>query len=253
MKISIITATLNSETTMRDTIESVLRQTYNDIELIIEDGGSSDNTLEVCREYEPRFKGRMRIFSSPDSGIYEAMNRGLEAATGDVVGLLNSDDFYTSDDVLGTVVETFEKTGCDAVYGDAHYVHRTNIKKCIRYYSSKSFTRKQMMGGWMPAHPSFYCKRVIFKKYGLYDTSFKVAGDFEHLLRLIYIHQIRTEYVEKDFVTMRIRGASTSGFKSHWIVMKEHLRAFKKNGIKNNFFRLSLRYFDKLTEYLRRG
>ena len=250
MTISIITATFNSAATVRDTIESVLRQTYKDIEYIIKDGGSKDDTLAICREYEPRFGGRMKIISCPDTGIYDAMNQGIEVATGDVVGILNSDDFYTSEDVLATINAALEQDDCDAVYGDIHYVKSDNLERCVRYYSSRNFTRERMMQGYIPAHPSFYCRREVYQKYGLFDTSFRVAADFEQLLRLIYIEKIRIKYIEKDFVTMRMGGASTSGIKSHVRIMKDHLRAFKKNKIKNNVFRLSLRYFSKLTEFV---
>lgn len=253
MKISIITATFNSAATVRDTIESVLRQTHKEIEYIIKDGGSKDETLAICHEYESKFGGRMKIISCPDGGIYKAMNQGVEAATGDVIGLLNSDDFYTSNNVLAAVASAFEPDAdLGAVYGDIHYVHDDDLTKCVRYYSSKSFTRERMMGGWMPAHPSFYCRRELYQQYGLFDPSFKVAADFEQLLRLIYIHHIKTQYIEKDFVTMRMGGASTSGLRSHITVMKEHLRAFKQNGIKNNIFRLTPRYFIKLIEYGKR-
>lgn len=250
MTISIITATFNGAATVRDTIESVLKQTYKDVEFIIKDGGSKDDTLDICREYEPRFGGRMKIISCPDTGIYDAMNQGIEAATGDVVGILNSDDFYTSDDVLATINAALERDDCDAVYGDIHYVKSDNLERCVRYYSSRNFTRERMMQGYIPAHPSFYCRREVYQKYGLFDTSFRVAADFEQLLRLIYIEKIRIKYIEKDFVTMRMGGASTSGIKSHVRIMKDHLRAFKKNKIKNNVFRLSLRYFSKLTEFV---
>lgn len=250
MTISIITATFNSASTVRDTLESVLRQTYQDIEYIIKDGGSKDDTLTICREYEPRFGGRMKIISGPDKGIYDAMNQGIEAATGDVVGILNSDDFYTSDDVLQAVADTFASNDCVAVYGDVHYVNDKNLEKCVRYYSSRKFTRDRMMMGYIPAHPSFYCLNEVYKQYGLFDTSFQVAADFELLLRLIYKQNIKIRYIEKDFVTMRTGGASTSGLKSHVRIMKDHLHAFKKNDIPNNVFRLSLRYFDKLTEFV---
>ena len=253
MKISIVTATFNSAKTVRDTIESVLRQTHSDWELIIKDGCSKDSTLEICRELSERANGRMKIISSLDSGIYDAMNQGIEAATGDVVGLLNSDDFYTSDDVLETISTAFENGDMDAVYGDIHFVKDGALDKCVRYYSSAHFSRKRMLYGYIPAHPSFYCKRDLYLKYGLYDTSFKVAADFEQLLRMIYVEKIKTQYIKKDFVTMRTGGASTAGLKARAVIMRDHLRAFKKNGIRNNVFRLSLRYFDKLTEYLKKG
>ena len=252
MKISIITATYNSAKTLRDTLDSILGQTYKDIESIIVDGASKDCTLDIVREYEPRFQGRMRWISEPDKGIYDAMNKGIRMASGDVVGLLNSDDFYTSNDVLETINANMEQNDCDAVYGDIHYVRNENLEQCVRYYSSRNFTREKMMQGYIPAHPSFYCRRDVYLKYGLFDTSFRLAADFEQLLRLIYIEKIAIKYIEKDFVTMRTGGASTSGWKSHAVTMQEHLRAFEKNGIKNNAFRLSLRYFNKLAEYTRR-
>ena len=252
MKISIIIATFNSGKTVRDTIESVLRQTYQEYEYIIKDGGSKDDTLEICREYEPKFNGRMKIISAPDKGIYDAMNNGIEAATGDVVGLLNSDDFYTSNDILQTIAEAFKENDIDAVYGDIHFVKDIDLTKCVRYYSSAIFKRGWMRLGFMPAHPSFYCKKECYEKFGFFDTSYKVAADFENLLRLIYKGKIKTKYIKKDFVTMRTGGASTAGFASRKTIMKEHLRGLKKNGIYSNFFLLSLRYFYKIYELIRR-
>lgn len=251
MKISIITATYNSAATIRDTIESVLRQTYTDYEYIIKDGGSKDDTLNICKEYESRFEGRIKIISAPDKGIYDAMNVGIEAATGDVVGLLNSDDFYTSDDVLQTIVDAFLKNDIDATYGDIHFVKEGALDKQVRYYSSAHFKRKYMRLGFMPAHPSFYCKKACYEKYGYFDTSYKIAADFENLLRLIFKGRIKTKYIKKDFVTMRTGGASTAGLNSRITIMKEHLHGFKKNGIYSNAFLLSLRYFYKIYELMR--
>lgn len=249
MTISIITATYNSAAAVRDTFESILSQSFKDYELVVVDGASKDDTLAIIREYEPRFEGRMRWVSERDRGIYDAMNKGISRATGDVIGILNSDDFYTSDDVLETVATAMDGSDVDAVYGDIHYVNDGALDKCVRYYSSAGFKRERMMQGWMPAHPSFYCRREVYQKYGLFDTSFKVAADFEQLLRLIYVENIRIQYIPKDFVTMRTGGASTDGLKARARIMKDHLRAFKKNGIRNNIFRLSTRYFEKLLEF----
>ena len=251
MKITIITATFNSAGTVRDTFESVLRQTYSEIEYIVVDGASRDGTVDIIKEYEPRFEGRMRWVSERDSGIYDAMNKGLGMATGDVVGILNSDDFYTSDDVLETVANVMGRTGADAVYGDVHFVNPDDLGKCVRYYSSKVFRPSLMRLGFIPAHPSFYCKRSAYEKFGGFDLDFKVAADFENLLRLIYVGHIKTRYIEKDFVTMRTGGASTSGIKSHVQIMKDHLKALKKNGVSSNIFMLSLRYFYKIYELLK--
>lgn len=252
MLISIITVTFNSDKTVRDTIESVLNQSYHNYEYIIKDGGSKDDTLEICREYESKFKGRMKIISAPDKGIYDAMNMGIEATTGDVVGLLNSDDFYTSNDVLQSIANTFNEKEIDAVYGDVHYVKDDDLTKCVRYYSSAIFRRSFMRFGMMPAHPSFYCKKAVYNKYGCFDTSYNIAADFESLLRFIYIGNIKTQYIKKDFVTMRTGGASTAGFNSRKTIMKEHLQGLKKNGIYSNAFLLSLRYFYKIYELLRK-
>lgn len=249
MKITVITTTYNSAVTIRDTLASILRQTHQEFELIVKDGGSTDGTMQIVEEYEPMFAGRLHFITGADEGMYDAMNQGVVAATGEIVGFLNSDDFYTSEKVLATVSSVFESDETlDAVYGDVHYVNDADLKKCVRYYSSKGFKRERMMQGWMPAHPSFYCRREMYMRYGLFDTSFIIAADFELLLRMIYIHSIKTMYIEKDFVTMRMGGASTRGWHSWFLIMKDHLRAFKKNGIKNNVFRLSMRYMGKMVE-----
>lgn len=249
--ISVITVTHNSGETIRDTIESVLKQMCHDIEYIIIDGASNDETLAIVREYEPAFGGRLRYVSEKDGGAYDAMNKGLSMATGDIVGFLNSDDFYTSDDVLQKVASTFEENDIDAVYGDIHYVKAEDLSKRVRYYSSRFFARPLMRFGFMPAHPSFYCKRIVYLKYGGFDTSYKIAADFENLLRLIYIHRIRTKYIKKDFVTMRVGGISTAGMASRKQIMRDHLMAMKKNGVYSNFFFLSLRYLYKIFELIR--
>lgn len=249
MKISIITATYNSGGTLRDTMESMLRQTYDDFEHIIVDGASSDNTLDIIREFEPVYKGRLRWISEPDKGIYDAMNKGILMATGDVVGLLNSDDFYTVDNVLQTVNDEIGDN--DAVYGDIHYVDPSDLTKSVRYYSSSGFYRNRMKMGFMPAHPSFYCRREIYSKYGLFDLDFKIAADFEQLLRLIFVNDIKIKYIPVDFVTMRMGGASSSGIKSHIQIMKDHLKAYRKNKVNSNFFIDSLRYLYRIRDKIK--
>lgn len=251
MKISLITVTYNSGDVLRCAMESVLRQSYPNIEYIIVDGASKDNTLDIIRTYEPQFNGRMRWISEPDRGLYDAMNKGIRMATGDVIGILNSDDFFTNDDVLQKVAEGFADNEVDAVYGDIHFVRANDLNRCVRYYSSKIFRRGLMRLGFIPAHPSFYCRRECFEKYGGYKTDYKIAADFDLLLRFIYVHNIRIKYLPMDMVTMRLGGASTSGLKSVRIGMEEQLRSFRENGIKTNRFLLSLRYFYKLTEYFR--
>ena len=250
MKISVITATFNSGKTVRDTIESVLRQTYKDIEYIIVDGQSKDDTLEIVRSYESQFGERIRYVSEPDKGIYDAMNKGIAMATGDIIGILNSDDFYTSDDVLEQVARVMSDAEVDAVYGDVHYVNDDHLDKCVRYYTSRPFHRSWMRFGFMPAHPSFYCRRKIYEKYGVFDTSYKVAADFENLLRLIFVNRIHIKYISTDFVTMRMGGASSSGLKSHKQIMQDHLRALQSNKVYSNILLLGLRYPYKVCEII---
>lgn len=250
MKVSIITVAYNAEKTIEDSIKSILNQSYADIEYIIVDGCSKDNTTDIIKKYEPKFEGRIKWISEKDKGIYDAMNKGIRMATGDIIGILNSDDFLTSNDIIYTINNNFELYNPDAIYGDVHFVNDIDLNKTTRYYSSKIFKRGLMRLGFMPAHPSFYMRRECFDKFGLYKTNYKIAADFEFLLRTIYIGKIRTRYIAKDFVTMRTGGASTSGIRSHKLIMKEHLRAFKENNIYSNMFLLSLRYIYKIYEIL---
>lgn len=248
MKITIITATFNSGTTLRDTINSILSQNYTDWQHVIVDGGSKDNTLEIIKEFEPQYNGRLKWISEKDNGIYDAMNKGIAMADGDVIGTLNSDDFYSSNDVLARVADALSSHEIDAVYGDIHYVNDDDLNTCVRYYSSKYFRRGMMRMGYQPAHPSLYCRKSIYDKYGCFDTSFKIAADFEYMLRLFYIHRIKTKYLGFDFVTMRTGGASTSGIKSHKRIISDHHMAFRKHHIVSGYFLDFLRYPAKLVD-----
>lgn len=250
MIISIITVTYNSNTTIVDTMESVLQQTYKDFEYLIIDGASMDGTLDLIKRYEVKFEGKMHYISESDKGIYDAMNKGIRMATGDVIGILNSDDFYTSEYVLESVARVMQDTQIDAVYGDVHFVNPNNLNKCVRYYSSRIFKKGLMRLGFMPAHPSFYMRKECFEKFGLYKTDYKIAADFEFLLRTIYKGNIKIKYLPLDMVTMRTGGASTSGWSSHKRIMKEHLHAFRENGLYTNMFLLSLRYVYKIGELI---
>ena len=250
MRITVITATWNSAATVRDTFESVLRQTHPDIDYVVVDGASTDGTVDIIREYEPRFGGRMRWISEKDHGLYDAMNKGLRMAQGEAVGILNSDDFYTAPDILERVSETLTRDGADAVYGDIHFVDDSDLTKCVRYYSSRHFRRWKMRIGYMPAHPSFYCRREVYEKLGPFDTDFKVAADFEQLLRFIFVNRIATRYIARDFVTMRTGGLSTSGLQSWRAIYRDHMKAYKKNGVYSNFFLEMLRYPFKAIELI---
>lgn len=248
MKISIVTAAYNSGRTLRDTMESVLSQSYPDWEHVIVDGASKDDTVELIREMEPRYKGRLKWISEPDRGIYDAMNKGVAMSTGDVVGILNSDDFFTSPGVLSKIAIAMMDDGVDAVFGDIHFVNDEDLTTCVRYYSSRFFYRWMMPMGYQPAHPSFYCRKKIYDKWGAFDTNFKIAADFEHMLRLIYVNNIDIRYLPTDFVTMRTGGASTNGFSSHKRIIKDHYRAYRKHGIKIGYCMDFARYPLKVAE-----
>lgn len=251
MKISLITATYNSGGTLHDTISSVLSQTYRNIEYIIVDGMSTDNTLQIIEEYEPQFGKRLHWISEKDNGLYDAMNKGICMATGEVVGILNSDDFFTTPDVLQRIVEAFQKEPqLDAVYGDIHFVRPENLNRCVRYYSSRIFRPWLMRMGFMPAHPSFYVRREVYTRYGLYKTNYKVCADYEWMLRVILVGHIFIRYLNMDMVTMRMGGISTRGISVHRLIAKEHLQAHKENKIYTNKFLQFLRYFWKVWEML---
>ncbi len=249
MKISVITVTYNSAATLARTIESILSQTYDDIEYVVKDGGSTDATVDIIKRYEPLFHGRMRWVSARDGGIYEAMNEGILMATGDVVGILNSDDYFTSDDVLETVASHMRDTALDAVYGDIHFVRPGNPNKVARYYSSKPFRRFWLRFGFMPAHPSFYARKRVYDNYGLYRTDLRLGADFEMMVRLFDKHRIHAKYINKDFVTMLMGGASTAGVRSHLRLAEEDVTACRDNGIYANKMMMYAKYAYKLLEF----
>lgn len=247
MKISIITVAYNSAQTLGDTMKSVLEQTYSDIEYIVVDGASKDGTVDLVKSYEGKFNGRLRWISEKDKGIYDAMNKGIKMATGDIIGILNSDDYYTSNDVLERLVEAFdEKT--DAVYGDIHFIRDGQPDKCVRYYSSKPFRPLWLRFGFMPAHPSFYCRREVYEIAGLYKTDYQIGSDYEMMVRLFLVHHIKAKYLPMDFVTMRTGGASTRNVKSRLQLIKDDVRGCRENGIYTNPLMISAKFLYKIFE-----
>ena len=225
-KISIITVSFNSVITIRDTIESIISQDYNNIEYIIIDAGSNDGTIDVIKEYEEHIS----YFSSEyDNGIYEGMNKGIAAAKGDVIGIINSDDFYPNSFVISNVVKTFEKKRCDAVYGDLVYVKFFDINKIVRYWQAGEYTVKKIKNGWMLPHPTFFVKKYLYDKYGYYNTDLKTAADYEMILKLLYRYNVKTIYIPMILVTMRIGGASNSSILNRIRANKEDGLAWTKN------------------------
>ena len=247
--ISIITATYNSAKTINDTIKSVLCQTNKDFEYIIIDGGSTDETIDIVKSYESEFSGRLKWVCEKDKGIYDAMNKGIKMASGDIIGILNSDDYYTSDDILQTIADAFKCQDVDAIYGDIHFIKDGDPDKCVRYYSSKRFSPFWLRFGFMPAHPSFYCKREVFEKSGLYRLDYKIGSDYEMMVRLFRKYKISSRYVPKDFVTMRTGGASNSNLNSRLTLIKEDVRACRDNGIYTNELFVCLKFLYKIFEF----
>ncbi len=249
MKISIITATYNSEKTLRDTIESVQRQDYADIEHILVDGASTDSTVDIIRAYASVSSHTMKWVSEKDGGIYDAMNKGIAMATGDVVGILNSDDYFTADDIISRMVSSFSEPDLDAVYGDIHFIHDGEPDKITRYYSSRWFSPFWVRFGFMPAHPSLYVRRRVYETVGRYKLDYKIGADFEMTVRMFKVHRIKAKYLGMDFVTMRTGGASTNGIHSHRLLLKEDVRACRENGVYSNQFLIALKYLYKIFEY----
>ncbi|MCH4147034.1 MAG: glycosyltransferase [Prevotella sp.] len=246
MTVSVITVTYNSASTIADTMQSVLHQTYEDIEYLIIDGGSTDGTQGIIEEFEPKFLGRLKWISEKDLGIYDAMNKGIRMATGDVIGILNSDDYYTSDDVVANFIPAFLDAKVDAVYGDIHFIHDGSPEKITRYYSSRLFRPFWLRFGFMPAHPSFYVRREVYDKYGYYRTDYKIGSDFEMMVRLFYRHRIKGKYLSKDFVTMRTGGTSNRNLHSRLILIKEDVRACRENKVYSNKLMICTKFFYKI-------
>ena len=243
MKISIITVVWNGVNTIQNTIDSVLAQTYKNVEYIIIDGDSSDGTIEVIKSYGNKIS---KFISEPDRGLYDAMNKGINMATGDIIGILNSDDFYVDNNVIEQVVKEFNNRNVDSVFADLIYVNQNNINKVIRYFDSGQFKPSLFAYGLMPAHPTFFVKREIYEKYGKFRTDLKNAADFDLLVRFLYVNQSPYHYIDKVIIIMRMGGASTS-FSSVWTNNIEILNACKVNGIRTSIFKILLRYVFKLT------
>ena len=253
MKISLITATYNSAETLRDTMQSVLDQTFKDVDYIIVDGGSKDGTIDIVKEFEPRFEGRLRWVSEPDKGIYDAMNKGVKMAQGEVVGILNSDDFFASDRVLETVNDTFsEIPTIEGVYADVRYVDWHDTSKIVRMFSGKDFKREKICWGKMPPHPSFYVKRECYDRFGLYSLDYPICADYDMFVKMIWEGNINILYINDVFVNMRSGGTSSSGIKVHREIMKERMKCVREHKMPSNFFKQTSRYFEKIFSLLKK-
>ncbi|AEF85586.1 glycosyltransferase, group 2 family [Treponema primitia ZAS-2] len=244
MKISIITVCYNSESTIRDTFESVLKQNYPDIEYIVIDGQSTDMTVTLIKEYECKFRGRMRWISEHDKGIYDAMNKGIKMASDSIIGILNADDFYTSNDILEIVNKTITEKDVDSCFGNLLYI---KDDKPYRYW--KSGKNRAFKYGWMPPHPTFFVKKSIYEKYGLYRFDCGLNADYELMLRLLDKNKISTIWIDKTFVYMRAGGSSNNGIRSRINAVIDDKNAWVVNKLSMPFFVLLLKKARKFPQF----
>jgi len=247
MKISVITVCYNSAATIADTLDSVAQQSWPQVEHIIIDGASTDGTLNIVKSRGERVT---RFVSGPDKGIYDAMNKGIAMATGDVIGLLNADDVYADADVLSRVAQKFEDSNVEAVYGDVVFFKPENPDKIIRRYNSGRFSPDKLAWGWMPSHPALFLRREVYARVGPFNTSYRIAGDFDFIIRAFGSGQLRYEYIPEVWVKMRAGGISTGGLRNTLLLNKEVLQSCRNNGIKTNIFKILSKYPAKLLEFI---
>lgn len=245
MKITIITVCYNSASHIADAINSVSGQDYKHIEHIVIDGNSNDGTQKIIEENSDKLSFWL---SETDHGIYDAMNKGIQKATGDVIGILNSDDFYYDKQVISKVADAFSDEEVEAVFGDLIFVDPNNLDKTVRTYSSKKWHPDRFARGYMPAHPTFFVKRKFYEKHGLFETDYEIAADYELLVRLLYVHKLKYKYLPMKMVKMRKGGVSSNGIKSNIVLNKEIIRACRKHGIKTNILKIYPKYFRKVFE-----
>jgi glycosyltransferase len=228
MKISVVTAVFNRADTIRDAIDSVRAQTYRAVEHVIQDGESYDGTLQIVREATD---ASAIIISEKDDGIYDAINRGIARATGDVIGLMHSDDLFSHNDVLEKIADAFANPRVDGVYGDLQYVAADDVERVIRHWRSGQYRPALLRRGWMPPHPTLYLRREVFENFGIYDTSFQIAADYDAILRYLIMGRITLAYIPEVLVRMRLGGESNRSLGRIVQKSREDLRALKNNGV----------------------
>lgn len=249
MKISVVTTSFNSAATIADTLRSVSEQSHPDIEHIIVDGGSTDGTLALIAEHGTRVA---QVVSESDRGIYDAMNKGIAMATGDVVGFLNSDDVYASPTALARITEALAPGDVDAAYADLVFVAQDDLSRVVRYWTSRDYEPGLCARGWMPAHPTFYVRSEIYRRHGLFDLSFRYAADFEICLRLLDVGGLRARYVPETLVRMRVGGHSTGSLRNIVRSNLESCRACRKHGLPAGPLFLARKLSRKIPELIRK-
>jgi len=247
IKISIITATFNCESTIEDTILSVLNQTHKNIEYIIIDGKSTDNTLKIIEKYKNNIS---KIISENDNGIYDALNKGIANASGNIIGFVHADDIFANNEVLEKICLAFAEKNIDAIYGDLQYVAKENTEKIIRNWKSEQFEIKNIKKGWMPPHPTFYVKKEIYNNFGNFDTKYKISADYDLMMRFLWKHKISISYIPEVLVKMRVGGKSNSNFKNILQKMKEDYSTIRINKI-GGFFTIFYKNISKIPQFFK--
>ncbi|MBG6187865.1 glycosyltransferase family 2 protein [Flavobacterium sp. CAN_S2] len=248
MKISIITVVYNNEKTITQAMQSVLSQTYNDIEYVIIDGSSKDNTVNLINNYKENLG---YFISEKDSGLYDAMNKGIRACTGDVIGILNSDDLYQDSTVIASVMEQFiADPELDILYADLVYVKRDDTNKVVRRWRTKSYYDSFFENANVPPHPALFVKNKVYEKVGMFDLQYKLAADYELMLRMFKKHQFKSKYFNKLVIKMRLGGATNQSFANIVSQNKEVLKAWKNNGLQAPFYLMPLRLFKRLAQFI---
>ena len=242
MLISLVTISYNSSKTIKETLNSVNNQSFLNLEHIIVDGKSTDNTLEICKN----FTHISKIISEPDRGVYDAFNKGLKLASGDIIGFLNADDIFNNNHALQKIADTFDKQ-TECVFANLDYINNKGIT--VRKWRSNPYKKEAFKKGWMPAHPTFYCRKAIYDQLGGYDNSYDIAGDFELMLRFLEKNNIRSKFIDQTLVKMRVGGISNSGFASKIKIIKEEIRAFKQNKIDYSLYKYLIHKVLKIKEF----
>ena len=249
MKVSIVTVVYNGAATLATAIDSVAQQDYPDIEYIIVDGASQDDSVKVAQQYPETVS---KLISEPDQGIYDAMNKGIGMATGDIVGILNADDLYADSSVISAVVQGIQESGADTLIGDLVFVPAENLEKVVRFYSAKSFSLDRFEKGDMPPHPTFFVKRELYKRLGNFNTDFRITSDFDLMLRFLYIAKVSFVYLPKVMVKMRMGGLTNSGLSSKIKLNREIHKSLNANGIPTSIFKIYSKYFTKIFQLFHR-
>lgn len=246
MKVSIITVCYNSASTIEATIRSVISQDHKNIEYIIVDGRSQDPTLQIVDKYRDHVS---KIISEKDDGIYFAINKGIAMATGEIIGILHADDFYTDEKVISKVVKTFQEKNVETLYGDLQYVDREDAGKIKRHWSSGEYREGLFYKGWMPPHPTFFVLKKCYDKYGLFNTSLRSAADYEMMLRLLHKHKCSTAYIPEVLVKMRVGGKSNVSLSNRIKANREDKKAWLLNGLKPGLFTMIRKPLSKLGQF----